>query len=428
MKHKLLPVIACLFIFIRSAFSQCAVAPAFPGCSPAGSTPLVNGAVISSGSTMVFTGAATYANVTVDGGTLIVCGSLNITNFTVNSGTIYVNTGATLNYNGGGALVLGANTNYYNSGTSLFSGHVILNANTLVVNDFIFSTPFNYLVIQGLNAIMVNNYNLTCGGIMAWIPSSPSCLCLGGNSWTTVNYFYNRTANSIVVPSGNACLNVRQYADNTQPVTATSSLYVCVPSGISYSGAPNWGSATLNTNCNACLVTLPVELLLFEGVNEDDMNRISWSTASEENSCNFQLQRSADGVTFLPLENIAAAGYSYSQLDYESLDHGIADAEVYYYRLKQEDCNGDYTYSRVISLQHTEQNIGFVSSGSTGDYFGISDMSSVAEVSLMNSLGQVLSAQCIDGKFDLSAYGSGVYFIKVLDRAGKIYVYKVIKV
>jgi len=420
---------AVILLHFFSSFSQCAVAPAFPGCTPAGSTPLTDGAVINAGTTMTFSGTATYANVTVNGGRLIVCGNLSITNFTVNSGVIWVNTGATLNYNGGGALVLGSGTSYYNWGTSLFAGHVLLNANVTVINDWYFATPFNYIVVQGLNAWMVNNYRVDCGGFMAWIPSSPACLCLGGNSWTTGNYFYNRTSNSVVVPSGSACLNIRQYASNDYPVSPNPGLSVCVPSGISYSGLPNWGSATVNTGCNGCLVTLPIELLSFDGRIDGEAALLEWVTMSETNNCRFFVERSQDAVNYNSVGTVNGAVNSTSMLSYRLEDPTIAPGQVYYYRLRQQDCDGHESYSSVISLEYSaeNQNMEFIEHNSGNGDVQLMNTERISEITVYAASGQLVMHSGKESSVDLSGLSPGIFLLKIVTTSGKIKTYTIQK-
>lgn len=96
---------------------------------------------------------------------------------------------------------------------------------------------------------------------------------------------------------------------------------------------------------------LPVELLKFEGYCNENSTELNWSTASEKNNNYFTIERSADGQDFYSAAVVpskAPNGYSSSQLDYSASDHSFESGSAYYYRLKQTDYDGRFSYSDVI--------------------------------------------------------------------------------
>lgn len=97
-------------------------------------------------------------------------------------------------------------------------------------------------------------------------------------------------------------------------------------------------------------VPLPIELLSFEVYpsNSKEVN-IEWTTASEINNDYFQIEKSQDGVNWTFMKQIDGAGNSYSILNYKDLDANPY-LGISYYRLKQVDFNGDYSYSPIKSV------------------------------------------------------------------------------
>lgn len=98
------------------------------------------------------------------------------------------------------------------------------------------------------------------------------------------------------------------------------------------------------------VLPLPVELLFFKGDAEADYNHLSWSTASEINNDYFTLERSTDGINFVELGRIDGAGNSIQTRNYSFNDMLPVDG-INYYRLKQTDLNGQFTYSNIVSLE-----------------------------------------------------------------------------
>lgn len=430
LNHHIIKII-CLITMnsFNHMIAQCLTAPVFIGCSPATSSSLIDGEVVNVGNIRTVNGTSNFSNITVNGGQLIVCGNLTLSNLTVNSGTIFINTGGTLNCNGGSNVILGSGTNFYNNGTSLFSAHFILNANVTVINNGIMSTPFNYIIIQGLNTYLVNNSELTSGGFMAWLPSSPACLCLGDGSATTTNYFYNKTTNSVAVPIGRACLNVRQYASNDNIVTSDSGLDVCIPSGISYNGLPNWGAANLINNCNGCSIVLPIELVSFDGYINDKKAFLNWKTVSETDNCNYKVERSTDGSVFNAIDSVNGAVNSMSPISYQIIDNTIEANVIYYYRLKQEDCDGGHSYSQIIYLYFEEStfDVEFIKTTVIDQTIEINNSNLIQHITVLNSLGQFIFSVSTTTNINLSDAADGVFYIYILTKNGKTKTYKILK-
>lgn len=95
---------------------------------------------------------------------------------------------------------------------------------------------------------------------------------------------------------------------------------------------------------------LPVELLSFYGYAEKEHKIIRWSTASEQNNDFFTLEKSLNGEEFEVVTTITGAGNSNEIVNYKASDNEV-DQEITYYRLKQTDYDGQYTYSEIISVK-----------------------------------------------------------------------------
>lgn len=104
-------------------------------------------------------------------------------------------------------------------------------------------------------------------------------------------------------------------------------------------------SSLTDVNCSA----LPVELTFFEATNVNCTNILSWETASEENNSHFVIQYSDDGIFFKDLDEELGKGFSTELIQYH-YDHMNIES-ILYYRLKQVDFDGAYTYSEIVSVK-----------------------------------------------------------------------------
>jgi hypothetical protein len=95
---------------------------------------------------------------------------------------------------------------------------------------------------------------------------------------------------------------------------------------------------------------LPIELLNFAAnCNEKSQVELNWSTASEQNSANFIIERSRDLTQWEYVSTTNAAGNSNYNIDYSALDTDPL-AGVSYYRLVQLDINGTEKIYGPISV------------------------------------------------------------------------------
>lgn len=98
---------------------------------------------------------------------------------------------------------------------------------------------------------------------------------------------------------------------------------------------------------------LPTQLLTFTGnLQKDNSALLEWKTSSEINTAYFIVERSNDGSNFNTIGKLMAKGNSNVEIAYSYTDGdaGIQSTTIIYYRLKMVDNNGQYSYSKIISL------------------------------------------------------------------------------
>lgn len=98
---------------------------------------------------------------------------------------------------------------------------------------------------------------------------------------------------------------------------------------------------------------LPISLLYFNAdLNESGQVALDWATASEKNNDFFTIERSLDGDSFEAIGRVDGAGDSNIELQYNFIDRN-AYPGVSYYRLRQVDFDGAYTFSPIQTInQH----------------------------------------------------------------------------
>jgi len=105
-------------------------------------------------------------------------------------------------------------------------------------------------------------------------------------------------------------------------------------------------NAPNTVNCNSFEITLPIELEDFTVTEENNSVKLFWTTASEINNDYFTIEHAADGIDYTEISKIDGAGNSNNRISYTYVDENPKEG-INYYRLKQTDFDGDYTYSNI---------------------------------------------------------------------------------
>lgn len=123
-----------------------------------------------------------------------------------------------------------------------------------------------------------------------------------------------------------------------------------------YNGRPSApGAFTITADV---AIPLPVTITLFTGERNGTINKLTWTTETEQNNKGFELQRSADGEYFSSIGFIntkAVYGNSTATLKYDFNDTRPL-ATNNYYKLKQMDKDGRSTYSSVVLVKGSKPN------------------------------------------------------------------------
>ena len=90
-------------------------------------------------------------------------------------------------------------------------------------------------------------------------------------------------------------------------------------------------------------------MLDFQAVENDGMVYLTWVTSSEINNDFFTIEKSKDAVSFVEVLRRTGAGNSNTLIDYSAIDTKPFEG-VSYYRLKQTDFDGKFSYSPLVAV------------------------------------------------------------------------------
>lgn len=166
--------------------------------------------------------------------------------------------------------------------------------------------------------------------------------------------------------TGTAGYNVTAYNANYSNATTGYTVMVrhnsgswavegaCVPAS-PVSAVQRNGLTTLATTSQfgiaQALSPLPVELISLNAKAGSNLIRVSWTTASELQNAGFEVYRSTAPPEFEKVGWREGAGTVNTLSDYEFDDNEVKSGILYYYRLKQIDYDGHFTWTDMVAAR-----------------------------------------------------------------------------
>ena len=168
---------------------------------------------------------------------------------------------------------------------------------------------------------------------------------------------------------------------------------------------------------------IPVNLITLDAKSDGKNVLLSWVTSEELNNNYFTIEKSRDGQIFIPLTRVEGAGKSTTERTYNSQDD-FPFADKNYYRLKQTDNQGNYSYSKAIAVIMKGQGQALHASYGTGsekiDLSYFSEKKENALLRVFDSKGQQLYSMNLpvsqgrnDYKINSSLFPYGKYQLKL---------------
>jgi hypothetical protein len=180
--------------------------------------------------------------------------------------------------------------------------------------------------------------------------------------------------------------------------TATVNIPPNTPAGSTFTitvTATKDGGITTSTNFITVTTRAPtvaVDIVAISAKSSQDKNLITWSTASEKDNNKFVVERSLNGLNFVPIGEVKGAGTSQTVYNYLFLDENVTGS-VNYYRIQSVDRAGTMNASKVVAVASKSA----LAAKVVGSQLNIvSDIEGQATVNVFNLSGQVVATQVVN--------------------------------
>jgi hypothetical protein len=139
---------------------------------------------------------------------------------------------------------------------------------------------------------------------------------------------------------------------------------------------------------------LPIQLISFDAFSRGNLVELNWKTATELNNDFFTIERSNGGEKFEEVVKVKGMGTKVTETSYSSRDTAPFKG-ISYYRLKQTDFDGRFSYSNVVSVSIDGTDLWSVFPNPTdADQFylqlGKDEIGKTTLIELRNSAGQLI--------------------------------------
>ncbi|WP_052731109.1 T9SS type A sorting domain-containing protein [Spirosoma radiotolerans] len=189
---------------------------------------------------------------------------------------------------------------------------------------------------------------------------------------TTVNVCYSDSP--VVIANCNGSFNAMPSGANQVFPTATVVL-PCSSGSLVMTGSTSAQGASTCTTQQVYSGPLPVKLVSFSGAAKPNGVKLNWVTEWESINAGFDVQKSTNAKSFEVIGTIKGNATTNQASTYEFTDQDVQPGQLYYYRLKQNDVDGSFTYSQIVAVRYTaDQDIQakVYPNATTGDSFMLS--------------------------------------------------------
>lgn len=174
-----------------------------------------------------------------------------------------------------------------------------------------------------------------------------------------------------------------------------------------------------------CVSPLPIELISFEAVKVNNEVKLLWQTLSELNNDYYTIERSVDLQNWEFITQVDGAGNSSTTLEYQTWDKMPLEGTSYY-RLKQTDFNGEFSYSELKPIHFKIDNELNIFPNPTSGIVYIRSKKQVLKIEIYSILNQLIYSFNESEKVDLQSLANGNYIIKVITVDNEIEQQKII--
>lgn len=182
---------------------------------------------------------------------------------------------------------------------------------------------------------------------------------------------------------------------------------------------------TVSSAIGTTATFLPVKFVSFTANTVGDEIILNWATATETNNELFEVERSIDGINFVPIGTQKGANNSNNIRKYSYVDASKVTTNVIYYRVKQVDYDKNNSYSNVavVKMLNSKSVIAIFPNpaNNTINVVFKSYEKNLTTITLSDNIGSVIKSFDVSStvgenkyEIDISEIPKGIYVINLI--------------
>ncbi len=169
-------------------------------------------------------------------------------------------------------------------------------------------------------------------------------------------------------------------------------------------------------------VTVPIDVLpvVFGNLNikrYGSVVKIEWSTYTEVNNDKFEIQRSWNNLDFQMIGEVEG-NLNSNDINYYEFEDKLSIGGLYYYRIKQIDLDGQFSYSDLAKINFGNNSSTLIYPNPANDFISIPSLNQ-GHLRIFNTVGEIVKEIDIMSdlikddniKIDISSLDIGLYFL-----------------
>jgi hypothetical protein len=201
---------------------------------------------------------------------------------------------------------------------------------------------------------------------------------------------------------------------------------------VEFNDITSLGSFVYLSTTEPLSIALPVNLLSFTAKVQQQSVLLDWATASEKDNDRFEIERSSDAQNWSFIGAVKSkSGDAGTVLNYTFKDASPVNG-INYYRLRQIDQGGQFTYSQVQQAVISKfAGTITIAPNPVRQELKISGLDGNSDITVSDAFGRTVLKTRLqsapDHIIDMSRYITGVYFIRIELENGRVTNHKIVK-
>ncbi len=231
-------------------------------------------------------------------------------------------------------------------------------------------------------------------------------------------------------PDGNEAYGIAFSGDGKIYISTSNNLYLFNPSTLSFTLKGKLSNILDLTSCNFPMTVMPVRWIgLQVKANNKNQVFVNWQVSDEINNKGYHVEMSYDGQSWMDIGYVPSKAMNSNETAYD-LTFMKKMTGLTYFRIKQLDIDGKFSYSWVKKLDMAAQEEPFIWPNPVSNAFNLMAKDSNVKIQIVNLGGKVAMTVPLKtgvNRVDVSDLAKGIYTVRYTMENGEIKMLRMIK-